>query len=609
MVYVDEFGWVYVSDMENHRVVKWAQGGTTGQIVAGGNGAGSMLNQLHHPHGIALDAYGALIVVDHSNHRVMRWANGSTQGIIIAGGQGAGSQSNQLNGPAGLTIGYDGTLYIADYYNNRIQAWPTGSVTGSSVASGNRPWGLAIDASATLYFTSRASNQVMQWRKGARTGRVIVGYNGASHVVGSLNDPTGLCVDSKGGICVAERGYGSIHYVKPENLIGKPYQALSAGTYTAKIYTYGGCMVDVAGSMNFVPQAIVTSNLNGQSCGDTLMLHTNQQIGLTYQWQKDGVDLLGDSGLEFRTITPGSYRLKVVNQANCITYSNDFQLKSKPEFRINSVANCPNDTSGVHLGLSSLDSNLSAIVWFKNGIPFDLQEPKFSSALQQLNQVQTSYHPWWGWNSNLNSPHGIHVDREGNVYVADTEFDRIVKWLSSGGQGIIVAGGNGRGSGNTQLDRPLSVFVDERGWIYASDQGNHRVSRWIPGQGFGTVVAGGRGNGNNLNQLSNPHGIWVNQTGDLFVSDHGNHRIVKWIPGSDSGQVVAGGNGAGPMPNQLHYPAGISLNLEGDIFVADRYNHRIQRWSVGHSSGVTVAGGQGSGSGRNQLSYPWDVSI
>ena len=610
MVHVDDFGWVYVSDMGNHRVMKWARGGTSGQIVAGGNGAGSMLNQLNQPHGITLDAYGALIVVDHSNHRVMRWEKGSAQGTVIAGGQGSGSQANQLNGPAGISIGYDGTIYVADYHNNRIQAWPSGSNAGVTVATGSQPWGLAMDAAGTLYFTSRANHHVMQWRKGAQTGRVIVGYNGASHVVGSLNDPTGLSVDSKGGICVAERGYGSIHYVKPENLSGKPYQTMAAGTYTAKLFTYGGCEVDVQGSVNFVPNAIVWTSNQGEACfGDTLALRAIQQTGLSYQWQRDGLDMPGETGVEFRTVLPGSYRLMVVNQQGCTTTSEDYVLRPTPSFGVSTLAVCPNDTPGVQLAITGNDSILSGIAWLRNGIVHNYQDAKYTQVLQQVYQVPSMYHPWYGWVSNLNSPQGIHIDREGNLYVADTEFDRIVKWSPNGGQGVVVAGGNGRGAALTQLDRPLGVFVDERGWIYVSDQGNHRVVRWIHGQGVGTVVAGGRGNGLNLNQLSSPHGIWVHRTGDVFVSDYGNHRVVKWIPGADTGSVVAGGNGPGSMPNQLYYPAGICMNQDGELFVADQYNHRVQRWSIGASNGVTVAGGNGQGARSNQLSNPWDVSV
>ena len=610
MVFVDEFGWIYVSDMGNHRVMKWAQGGTSGQIVAGGNGPGSMLNQLNSPHGIVLDSYGGLIIADHSNNRIMRWLNGGLEGTVVAGGQGAGSLPNQLYGPAGLCISNSGTIYISDYSNNRIQAWHPGSTAGITVATGNQPWGLALDPAGALYFTSRANHHVVQWRKGARSGRVVVGSNGAFNVVGSLNDPTGLWVDSKGGLCVAERGFGSIHYVKPENLSGKPYQTMAAGTYTAKLYTYGGCEGDVQGQVNFVPQARISAIQNGEECsGDTLVLTAQQQQGLFYQWQRDGLDMPGETGVEIRTVLPGSYRLMVVNPQGCTTTSEDYVLRPTPSFGVSTLAECPNDTPGVQLAITGNDSILSGIAWLRNGIVHNYYDAKYTQVLQQVYQVPSMYHPWYGWVSNLNSPQGIHIDREGNLYVADTEFDRIVKWSPNGGQGVVVAGGNGRGAGLTQLDRPLGVFVDERGWIYVSDQGNHRVVRWIQGQGVGMVVAGGRGHGINLNQLSSPHGIWVNGTGDVFVSDHGNHRVVKWIPGADTGSVVAGGNGPGSMPNQLNYPAGICMNQAGELFVADQYNHRVQRWSIGAPNGVTVAGGNGQGVRSNQLSHPWDVSV
>ncbi|CAF1230684.1 unnamed protein product [Adineta steineri] len=119
-IFVDEDQSVYVSDTNNHRVVKWRKDAKEGTIVAGGNGKGENLNQLSSPQGINVDDLGQIYVADSGNHRVMRWCEGDKEGDIVVGGNDYGNQSKQLNGPRGLTFDDEGNLYVADTGNFRI---------------------------------------------------------------------------------------------------------------------------------------------------------------------------------------------------------------------------------------------------------------------------------------------------------------------------------------------------------------------------------------------------------------------------------------------------------------------------------------------------------
>ncbi|CAF3769260.1 unnamed protein product [Adineta steineri] len=120
-IFVDEDQSVYVSDRDNHRVMKWKKGAKTGRIVAGGNGQGDNLNQLSEPREVIVDHLGQIYVADCENHRVVRWREGKEAGEIIIGGNGEGNQPNQLNGPRGLSFDDEGNLYVADYDNHRLQ--------------------------------------------------------------------------------------------------------------------------------------------------------------------------------------------------------------------------------------------------------------------------------------------------------------------------------------------------------------------------------------------------------------------------------------------------------------------------------------------------------
>ncbi|CAF1028245.1 unnamed protein product [Adineta steineri] len=120
-IFIDEDQSVYVSDKDNHRVMKWTKDAKEGRIVAGGNGNGRNLNQLSAPRGVIVDHSNQIYVVDCENDRVMRWCEGKEEGEIVIGGNGKGDQSNQLNCPRGLSFDDEGNLYVVDWGNYRIE--------------------------------------------------------------------------------------------------------------------------------------------------------------------------------------------------------------------------------------------------------------------------------------------------------------------------------------------------------------------------------------------------------------------------------------------------------------------------------------------------------
>ncbi|CAF4963106.1 unnamed protein product, partial [Rotaria socialis] len=85
--------------------MKWVEGAKEGIVVAGGQGQGSALTQLHHPNGIFVDTLGTLYVADMANNRVTRWTQGDKkQGTVVVGGNGQGKGANQFNFPIGLSF-------------------------------------------------------------------------------------------------------------------------------------------------------------------------------------------------------------------------------------------------------------------------------------------------------------------------------------------------------------------------------------------------------------------------------------------------------------------------------------------------------------------------
>jgi sugar lactone lactonase YvrE len=70
---MDQNGSLYVCDSQKNEVRRWKRGDQNGTIVAGGNGRGKHLNQFNCPTYIFVDEDYSLYVSDRENHRVMKW--------------------------------------------------------------------------------------------------------------------------------------------------------------------------------------------------------------------------------------------------------------------------------------------------------------------------------------------------------------------------------------------------------------------------------------------------------------------------------------------------------------------------------------------------------
>jgi NHL repeat len=80
---------------------RWIQRGET---VAGGNGCGDALHQLHFPKGLTVDDDGTLYIADYGNHRIVAWKSSEKIGQIVAGGKGKGNRLDQLYSPTHVLV-------------------------------------------------------------------------------------------------------------------------------------------------------------------------------------------------------------------------------------------------------------------------------------------------------------------------------------------------------------------------------------------------------------------------------------------------------------------------------------------------------------------------
>ncbi len=84
------------------------------------------------------------------------------------------------------------------------------------------------------------------------------------------------------------------------------------------------------------------------------------------------------------------------------------------------------------------------------------------------------------------------MDSNKTLYIADRLNNRTQKWLSLASSGTTVAGSSSgvAGSSLTRLNTPLDVELDSSGNLYIADSENNRVVLWTVGASSGTIVAG-----------------------------------------------------------------------------------------------------------------------
>ena len=214
---------IYVLDSLNYRVQMWPRNGLNGTTVAGvlgsvGNTSSNSTFGLSC--GISVDIFGYLYVVDQPNHRVLRFpANSSsgTNGVVVAGTGAAGTGPSQFNQPSRVFVDSNLTMYITDTNNHRIQKWTFGASSGVTVAGNstagntdadlNRPSSVIVDSRGYMYIGDASNNRIQRWAPSGCVGDCLVGcsqLNGSA--TDRLGNPQAVAFDSQGALYVSD-GY------------------------------------------------------------------------------------------------------------------------------------------------------------------------------------------------------------------------------------------------------------------------------------------------------------------------------------------------------------------------------------------------------------------
>ncbi|APV50554.1 hypothetical protein BWI17_13165 [Betaproteobacteria bacterium GR16-43] len=194
----------------------------------------------------------------------------------------------------------------------------------------------------------------------------------------------------------------------------------------------------------------------------------------------------------------------------------------------------------------------------------------------------------------FNSPIGIVADGSGNLYVADTLNQRVVKVSPSGvitlvaGNGTPAFGGDGGPATAASLNQPEGVAVDGAGNVYIADSSNRRVRRVDAADGTistvaGTGVPGNEGDGGPATSanMSRPVALAFDAAGDLYIADQSRGRVRRISAGiitTFAGTTLGfSGDGGPASAAQLRAPSGLAFDPAGNLYIVDYFNFRIRQ--------------------------------
>jgi sugar lactone lactonase YvrE len=237
----------------------------------------------------------------------------------------------------------------------------------------------------------------------------------------------------------------------------------------------------------------------------------------------------------------------------------------------------------------------------------------------------------------FNEPHGVSIDSKGNLYISDSQNNRIRKIDTTGtittfagtgvkttppGDNVAVATAGIQDPKQQMILNDVLYFCDtSHNMIRSIDlKANPLIVKTVAGT-IQSKRFGGDGGPANRANLNSPKGMFIQSDGTIYISDTDNNLVRKITPdgiiqtiagdaaaaaqasGSTTGSTTLTGDSAGdggPAVNaHLNGPRGIIADAAGNVFVAETLGARIRR--IDPQGNISTIGGTGVENGRGAV--------
>jgi trimeric autotransporter adhesin len=582
----------------------------SGQICAShvqscGDGGPAIQAQLALPQQVALDSTGNLYIADTSDMRIrIVDASGNINnfagtgnicnGPLFTCGDGGPATSANLDLPAGVAVDASNNVYIADTRDQRIRI-VTGGIINKFAGTGKHcpkstnncgdgglalaaylfnPWGLALDASGNLFIADQLDNRVRKVTVATGQINTVIGSgaqgfsgDGGGPRLAALDQPKGVFIDNFGYL-VADSGNNRIRQAKQ------------------------GVLNTVAGGGTGGDGAAATAG--------TLAAPN------TVAWDTAGNYYIADTANNRIRKVDGSGNITTVAGTGSLGWTGDGGLA------VNATLNAPTGlvidaSNNIYIGdngnlvVRKVDASGNITTVAGSGNPCILPGNACGDGGPATQ-------------ANLSSVTSVAVDGNGNLYIADY-YDQRIRMVNTSGTLTTVAGTGGRGhtgdggpAVNALLNRPYGIAVDAVGNIYIADSQNNRircvlaVSKGCNGSTLkvgsimtyafnGAKAFGGDGGLAKVASQQDPLEVALDPAGNLFVTGGADEvvrridaatKIVSTVAGNAAHPQRGGFNGDGGLATQATLDnIGLAVNASDSLLIADTGNNRIRQVNLG----------------------------
>lgn len=174
---------------------------------------------------------------------------------------------------------------------------------------------------------------------------------------------------------------------------------------------------------------------------------------------------------------------------------------------------------------------------------------------------------------------GLFVDSYDNLYCSSANKHCVFKLSLKTKENFpkIVAGTGCPGPVSNMLDHPHGIFIDKNADLYVADTDNNRVQRFFLNQLNAITVAGSGTTGTLL--LNRPTDVVLDADNNLFIVDSHNRRIIRSL--ANNFQCIIGcSDKAEAETEHLYNPQMMAFDTIGNIFVTDANYHRVQKYDL-----------------------------
>jgi sugar lactone lactonase YvrE len=439
------------------------------------------------------------------------------------------------------------------------------------------PTGVASDGSGNIFIADRGNNRVVELSPSSS------GFGAPVTILSELSGPAGVAADWTGNVYVADTGNGRILML--------PIAASGFGspvTLATGLSTPSGVAVDSGGNIYVA--------VSGSNCV--------MEVPST----------AGAYGAPIVVATGFSNPLGVAVDAAETLYVADTgnkRVAKEPLSAGGYTASAYIGGTGVTPVAVYVDKNYN--LFFVDSVSERLIEASWEA-------VANRYNGEVALGSGFASPAGVVTDPGGNVYVADSANDEVVKLVAAsvpfgsvgvgssaspliynfsisagttlGAIGVVSQGVSGKDfvdtgqsscavktytsatiCGVSVIFEPLGSGTRIGAIVLSDSSGNPLASTFTSGAGEEPQIAFVPGATMTLgSQLSGPEGVAVDGNGDIFIADTGNNRIVE-IPWTGSGY----GQQATVPVTGLSSPMGLAVDGAGNLYIASNGNAEVVR--------------------------------